>query len=369
MSSDDLHNDRDLYHQLQHIQTTQDDDPDALDKQQRHNLSDDQLDDDDARALNELIPDWEHQAESQRIHMQSAAFFRSPPANHYQMNEILPAQIEQYQHLRKPTTNPPAMLNRLSRHGEMAPPTAKPMRARHNNFDEEEFSMSTRPVAAKNSDTRSRIATTMKTSSNVSSDDNEQIRKSTASNTTPKLSKPDLKRSHYDTNLDYDIPMLKNMSFAALDDEGFTKDPRWAPADQTFNDPGNNVLSTLPDKLSQMPTMSQGDVKTLFLHQTDADREETGQWFMSQLSTFMSELQDIRVQRREVSMKFEDSVKRRLAAVELKGTYVQSEMNQLKSGGQQLIGVRNRAANERAGSIGSATTATTTAGGNPGGDD
>ena len=346
-----------------------DDNLDALNNEKLYQVLEEQPYEELADYFVEQYPDWQGDVDSQKIHMHHAGQLRSLPAGHCQENEFLPNETERYQHFRAPTTNSPADLNRPTRCGNVAPPVAKPTRASKNSFDEEDFIMSTRAVAAKAGETRSRIATTLKTSSNVSSDDNEPTCKSMTSSTTPQMPRSKLKRPLPDNDLDYDVATLKSMSFAILDDEPFTKDPRRAHAAPMSLEPSSNTQSILSQKLSNISTMSQGDVKTLFRHQTDADREETGKWFVCQLSTFMSELQDNCIQRREVSMRFEDEVKRRLAAVEIKGTHVQAEMDKLKTGGQQLIGDKNRGANERATSVGSATTATTAADDGPGGHD
>ena len=97
--------------------------------------------------------------------------------------------------------------------------------------------------------------------------------------------------------------------------------------------------------------MSEPDIRTMFASQTDAEREDVGAWFMAQLQDMMKTLLDIQVRKREISMKFEDEVGRRLAVVERKDSEVERELQGLKRGGSELIGARGKGS--RGGSVGS----------------
>ena len=183
-----------------------------------------------------------------------------------------------------------------------------------------------------------KMATTAESSSDLSSDDELPRQAPVSSKTTHITTSPGaIKRPLPDETptLDFDLPVLQSMSWSNLEQHPFSTDPRDPNTKPVHEAPANQL--TLQGKLVNMPRMSSPDIRSMFACQTDTEREETGEWFMTQLREMMKQLLDNRVQKRQVSMKFEDEIKRQLAAVEKKEKEVESDLAGLKRGGTELI--------------------------------
>lgn len=135
--------------------------------------------------------------------------------------------------------------------------------------------------------------------------------------------------------LDYDLQVLKTMSYTDLDKQPFEIDPRAANNTPPVNEHG--IPLTLHQRLSNLSKMKEEDVRTMFLNQKDHEREDTGAWFMGQFETQMRRLMEIRQERRMIALKYEMEVKRRQAAVAANTVDIEQELRHLKNGGKDLI--------------------------------
>jgi len=143
----------------------------------------------------------------------------------------------------------------------------------------------------------------------------------------------------YPEELDYDLETLKEMSFNDLDKVPFSTDPRVTPAEPAVDAHGNPV--SLSQRLHNLTRMRQDDQRNMFKSQTDAEREETGDWFIEKFTNDMKALMRSRLERRKIALKYEMEVKRRQKAVLIKTAEVDDQLRNLKKGGDELIEGRN----------------------------
>lgn len=147
------------------------------------------------------------------------------------------------------------------------------------------------------------------------------------------------KRPHSEVeSLDYDPFVLKTMTYADLERVMYTTDPRTPASKPTVDTHG--LALALPDKLANMSRMQQVDIKSMFETQTDAERQETGAWFVAEMTEMMKNVVKVRVERRKLALGFEMEARRRQKLVEMKTAELEGELKGLKTGGGELIANR-----------------------------
>lgn len=141
------------------------------------------------------------------------------------------------------------------------------------------------------------------------------------------------KRSY--EQLDYDDETLKGMSITELDQIPFLMDPR-RPQPTAALDTNGNPMS-LSQKLNNLNKMSPEDQRNMFQSLDDSENEQAVTWFLQELSNEMKKLMEIRLERRKLSLRYEMQMKQQQRLVELESQHIETELQGLKQGGNQLI--------------------------------
>ena len=155
------------------------------------------------------------------------------------------------------------------------------------------------------------------------------------------------KRGHELTDLDYGVDDLKKISYDELSTQGFDVDPNMPQSNQMLSASEslpNSIIKTdaetFDDKLSSLHTMSDDAAASLFSSSTTSQTEQTAYWFLTQFNTHTKRLMNIRLEKRKVSLKFENEVRKRHAAVKAESDRQEELLKTLGSGGRDLL--RNR---------------------------
>ncbi|KAI1619044.1 extracellular mutant protein 11-domain-containing protein [Exophiala viscosa] len=144
------------------------------------------------------------------------------------------------------------------------------------------------------------------------------------------------KRPREDQDLDFDMQELKTKSISDLDKIPFTVDPRLPPPKPAVDATGTPM--TLAAKLTNLTKMrSEDDQRQLFQSLTDAEREQTADWFLEKFQADVQRLMDVRLERRKIALRYELEVKKRERSVQTKMEDVADELAVLRKGGGALI--------------------------------
>ena len=135
--------------------------------------------------------------------------------------------------------------------------------------------------------------------------------------------------------LDYEREHLYQMEYSALDEVDFMVDPRHPLQPSAVDEHG--AVITLEQKLEKLGNMNSEGQKALFLSLSDTEGEDVGHWFMETLADDLKSMMQKRLERRQVSLKYELEVKKRQKAVETKFTDIEHELKELKQGGGDLL--------------------------------
>lgn len=135
--------------------------------------------------------------------------------------------------------------------------------------------------------------------------------------------------------LDFDPEDLKNKTIADLDAIDFSIDPRLPVNSQVMD--SNGQAMTLSTKLTNLNRMRPEDQATLFRALSDAEREQTAEWFLDKFRTDTQRLMAVRVEKRKTALKYEMDVKKRERQVQIKKADVEEELVGLKKGGTELV--------------------------------
>ena len=122
---------------------------------------------------------------------------------------------------------------------------------------------------------------------------------------------------------------------ADLDDIPFTVDPRRPAREIAVDATGTPMI--LAARLTNLIKMRPEDQRQLFQSLTDAEREETADWFLEKFQSDVQRLMDVRLERRKVALRYEWEVKRREKSVQTKIQDVGDELAVLRKGGGALI--------------------------------
>lgn len=137
-----------------------------------------------------------------------------------------------------------------------------------------------------------------------------------------------------DIGLDYEPEALLTKTLSDLQNEPFLYDP----AELHDSVPGGaNHIHALDQQLSGLHELSEAKRKALFMTQNDDDWEQTGQWFVDRFQASVKQIQQIRLERRHLSLNFEDEIRRRHAAVRHAEDVVNKELKELHQGGGALL--------------------------------
>lgn len=155
------------------------------------------------------------------------------------------------------------------------------------------------------------------------------------------------KRSYDDMSdeLDYSQNDLKQKRLSDLQSEPFPQDPRVAPRTPPRDNAGNEM--SLDQILSNLSKMSDEAQREAFRTLTDEQWASTGQWFVDKFQTDLKRLMDVRFQRRQVSMAYEDKIRRRQRVVEQYKAQVDKELDELQTGGRELVNGRKMPSGSR----------------------
>lgn len=137
-----------------------------------------------------------------------------------------------------------------------------------------------------------------------------------------------------DIGLDYEPEALLTKTLSDLQNEPFLYDP----AELHDSVPGGaDHIHTLDQQLSGLNELSEAKRKALFMTQNDDDWEQTGQWFVDRFQASVKQIQQIRLERRHLSLTFEDEIRQRHAAVRHAEDVVNKELKELHQGGGALL--------------------------------
>lgn len=158
---------------------------------------------------------------------------------------------------------------------------------------------------------------------------------------------PSRKRSvdEMSNDLDYSHTDLKNRKLSALQAEAFTRDPRSDLLPTPTDSVGNEM--TLPRILDNLSKVSEDAQRETFKNLTDEQWANTGQWFVDKFQADLKRLTEIRLQRRQIALKYEDAIRRRQRLVEHHEAEVNRELNELQTGGMQLVKGRKQPGDSR----------------------
>lgn len=146
---------------------------------------------------------------------------------------------------------------------------------------------------------------------------------------------PRSKKRERELDLDYEPQVLLSKTLHDLQGEVFLHDPSAEPQEFTRSLEGHG--STLEEQLGSLNQLSEADRKILFMNQSDDDWEKTGQWFVDKLRANVQRVQQIRLERRQIALTFEDEIRRRHAAVKHAEKVVTKELKELHEGGGALL--------------------------------
>lgn len=128
--------------------------------------------------------------------------------------------------------------------------------------------------------------------------------------------------------LDYDPPLLKQMSFSDLDNQPFDHDPRrLTPTINTNNSTSEDAhLATL----HTLRSLSSPERTRFFSSQTKEQWVVSTTFFESRLKELVKELVTARERRRDVALRFEDEVRERMKAVRGSGELIESCLGEMR---------------------------------------
>ena len=135
--------------------------------------------------------------------------------------------------------------------------------------------------------------------------------------------------------LDYTTQDLEKMPYSELQKESFDRDPKAHPLQ--FN---TELRESLTDSLPIVRSLTSDDKARFFASLNLTQWEDTGDWFLGQLSQTVNNIRDARKQRRALAASFESEVFRRHQNVESRKRNLEQVLIDMKSNG---IGVLGRA--------------------------
>lgn len=177
----------------------------------------------------------------------------------------------------------------------------------------------------------------------TSSEDENLTVQSKPSTPPPETQLPTKRRREQD--LDYEEEALRKMKYENLHSQAFDTDPNNVNLDVAFDPQGNTM--TFLQRLNNLKKMSEEEQKIMFRNQGDNEWAQMGSWFIDRFQEDLKKLMDVRLERRKISMRFEDEIRRRQKDIEWHSASVERELKELKHGGGELI--RGRDASSRRG--------------------
>ncbi|RMZ83339.1 hypothetical protein DV737_g1674, partial [Chaetothyriales sp. CBS 132003] len=139
------------------------------------------------------------------------------------------------------------------------------------------------------------------------------------------------KRAHEE--IDYDADELAGKSYSDLDAVPFLTDPRAPIPPPPATGPARSLGGQL-DKLSQLATADQ---VRLFQSLDEAENEQTGAWFAAWFGQSVKQVQQQRLQRRKIALKYELEARKRQGAVEVKMAECEAQLAEMRQGGSKLV--------------------------------
>ncbi|KAI5283786.1 hypothetical protein KEM54_001843, partial [Ascosphaera aggregata] len=94
---------------------------------------------------------------------------------------------------------------------------------------------------------------------------------------------------------------------------------------------------SLHEKLDRLKALTEGQRRTFFSSLTLKEWEDSGDWLIDQFRELLKRTKDARKERRKIAMVFEREIARRYADVEAESRAIKCRMNELKTGGLDVL--------------------------------
>ncbi|KAE8353942.1 extracellular mutant protein 11-domain-containing protein [Aspergillus coremiiformis] len=135
---------------------------------------------------------------------------------------------------------------------------------------------------------------------------------------------------------DYPPDILYQKSFADLQAEPFDHIPAAAPSPAT----SNAVQEAQPnpeDKIPYLMNLSDSDRRTYFSKMSMEEWEDCGDQLIEQFSQMLTKMKDLRHARRKTASLFEAEIRRRHEAVEEQSTDLSKKLDEMRTGGAEVL--------------------------------
>ncbi|OAT11684.1 hypothetical protein BDBG_07126 [Blastomyces gilchristii SLH14081] len=167
-------------------------------------------------------------------------------------------------------------------------------------------------------------------SSSENSTDNQHTYTSLGFST---LSPVSTKRSWTELQADYPPNILETKTFADLQAESFDYNP--APPQPIFQ-PQDPPLP-LSEKLTRLKALTDEQRHMFFASLNIAEWEESGDWIIDQFSLLLQRTKAARHERRKVAAVFEREIERRYELVEAEGKGIGQRLEEMRTGGMDVL--------------------------------
>ncbi|KAB8073823.1 extracellular mutant protein 11-domain-containing protein [Aspergillus leporis] len=139
------------------------------------------------------------------------------------------------------------------------------------------------------------------------------------------------KKRHLES--DYPPDVLYQKPFAALQAEPFDHVPAAAPSTA----PAPEAPPSQEDRIPYLMDLSDGDRRTYFSNLSMDEWEDCGDQLIEQFSQMITKMKDLRHARRRTASIFEAEIRRRNDAVEEKSSELSKELDEMRSGGAEVL--------------------------------
>ncbi|KAJ4363059.1 hypothetical protein N0V83_010177 [Neocucurbitaria cava] len=143
-----------------------------------------------------------------------------------------------------------------------------------------------------------------------------------------------VEESSADRVVDYDQEQLYALSYDALRNENFDKDPRAGPPALT----DDMLQKPLVERLQFVQKNFDADRQSEFFHSLPTSEwEDAGDWFLDQFQSIIHRTKEARQNKRKLAQEFEQEVEKRYKHVSKKQSQVKEAMDKMKLQGESLV--------------------------------
>lgn len=143
-----------------------------------------------------------------------------------------------------------------------------------------------------------------------------------------------VEESSADQVVDYDQEQLYALSYDALRNEDFDKDPRAGPPALT----DDMLQKPLVERLQFVQKKFDADRQSEFFHSLPTSEwEDAGDWFLDQFQSIIQRTKEARQNKRKLAQEFEQEVEKRYKHVSKKQLQVKEALDKMKLQGESLV--------------------------------